>query len=97
MYCEQLGVSLEYDGAHHYHFTPHFHKTHAAFVQQQWLDHRKERICAEHDIHLIRIPYSVFEGVQLTDAAQVRGILREFLSQHECGLQELIVRQAGRT
>ena len=80
MYCGELSLALEYDGAHHYHFTPHFHKTQAAFLQQQWLDRQKEYTCAENGVHLIRLPYNLFERVQLTHARHVPSILRVFLS-----------------
>ena len=68
MYCHELSLALEYYGAHHYHFTPHFHKTHTAFLQQQRLDRQKEHTCVANGVRLIRIPYSVFESLQLTDA-----------------------------
>ena len=79
MYFGELSLALEYDGAHHYHFTPYFHKTHTTFLQQQRLDRQKEYTCAENGLHLIRLPYNLFESVQLTDARQVASILRVFL------------------
>ena len=59
MYCEALDVALEYDGAQHEHFAPHWHGTYDVFQQQQTRDQLKDRICADRGVHLLRIPYSI--------------------------------------
>jgi hypothetical protein len=59
MYCEALDLALEYDGAQHEHFTPHWHRTYDVFEQQQTRDRLKDRICADKGVHLLRIPYNI--------------------------------------
>lgn len=58
-YNEELKIAVEYDGAQHYKFIPHFHKTHEAFMNQRYRDYMKEQMCKENGIYLIRVPYTV--------------------------------------
>jgi hypothetical protein len=57
-YCEELSVAWEYDGKQHVQEVPHFHRTPTAFREQQERDVRKNRLCAQHGIYLIRIPHT---------------------------------------
>ena len=59
MYCESLKLAIEYDGAQHEHYTPHWHRTYDVFEKQQKRDKEKGRICESNGVHLIRIPYNV--------------------------------------
>jgi hypothetical protein len=56
---EELKLAVEYDGAQHYKFIPHFHKTHDGFMNQRYRDYMKEQMCKENKIRLIRVPYTV--------------------------------------
>jgi hypothetical protein len=56
---EELKLAVEYDGAQHYKFIPHFHKTQEAFMNQRYRDYMKEQMCKENGIVLIRVPYTV--------------------------------------
>jgi hypothetical protein len=56
---EELKLAVEYDGAQHYKFIPHFHKTHDGFMNQRYRDYMKEQMCKENNIRLIRVPYTV--------------------------------------
>ena len=56
---EELKLAVEYDGAQHYKFIPHFHKTHEGFMNQRYRDYMKEQMCKENNIRLIRVPYTV--------------------------------------
>ena len=59
MYCESLNLAIEYDGAQHEHYTPHWHRTYDVFEKQKKRDKEKGRICESNGIHLIRIPYNI--------------------------------------
>jgi hypothetical protein len=58
-YNEELKIAVEYDGAQHYKFIPHFHKTNEAFMNQRYRDYMKDQMCKENGIYLIRVPYTV--------------------------------------
>ena len=56
---EELGLAVEYNGVQHYKFVPFFHKNNEAFLNQKYRDDMKRRICKEHKIALIEVPYTV--------------------------------------
>ena len=56
---EELKLAVEYDGAQHYKFIPHFHKTYEGFMNQRYRDYMKEQMCKDNKIRLIRVPYTV--------------------------------------
>jgi very-short-patch-repair endonuclease len=56
MYCEELKLAFEYDGAQHRKYVKCFHKTEQVFIQQQERDVWKDVTCKELGITLIRIP-----------------------------------------
>ena len=58
-YNEELKLAVEYDGAQHFKFIPHFHKTNEAFMNQRYRDYMKDQMCKENGIVLIRVPYTV--------------------------------------
>jgi very-short-patch-repair endonuclease len=58
-YNTQLKLAFEYDGEQHHKFVKRFHKTRNKFLEQQERDRRKNRLCKENGINLIRIPYTV--------------------------------------
>jgi glutaredoxin len=56
-YCEELKIAFEYNGAQHYEHCTKFHKTVEKFENQQRRDSLKMKLCAEHGVKLIIIPY----------------------------------------
>jgi hypothetical protein len=58
-YSPKLKLGVEYNGIQHYKFTPHFHKNHEAFRNQQYRDELKRRMCNENNVTLIEVPYTV--------------------------------------
>jgi len=58
-FSPELGVACEYNGRQHYEFIPHFHRNKEAFLNQQYRDDMKRRICKENGVVLIEVPYSV--------------------------------------
>lgn len=56
---DELGLAVEYNGVQHYKFVPFFHKNNEAFLNQKYRDDMKRRICKEHKIALIEVPYTV--------------------------------------
>lgn len=58
-YNEELKLAVEYDGAQHFKFIPHFHKTKEGFMNQRYRDYMKDQMCKENGIVLIRVPYTV--------------------------------------
>ena len=61
-YNEELNIAFEYDGKQHYHFVRYFHRTKKAFEEQKERDAKKDRLCGENGVVLIRIPYTVKYG-----------------------------------
>lgn len=88
MYCEELTLAVEYDGAQHSFYVPHFHGSQEAFRQQQQRDTIKETICAQKNVHLLRIPYNIPEdhlGSYLEGALNTIPRFRELISQRRTG------------
>jgi hypothetical protein len=61
-YNKELEIAFEYDGKQHYHFVRYFHRTKQGFENQKERDARKDRLCEENGVILIRIPYTVKRG-----------------------------------
>lgn len=55
----ELGLALEYNGAQHYKYTPHFHANKEAFLNQKYRDEMKRNMCKENNITLVEVPYTV--------------------------------------
>jgi len=58
-YNENLRLAIEYNGIQHYKYTPFFHKTPRDFLSQIERDRIKKKICAQNNIFLISVPYTV--------------------------------------
>jgi hypothetical protein len=58
-YNEALNLAFEYDGILHVKFVPYFHKTIERFEKYQKDDQVKNRLCAENNVILIRIPHTI--------------------------------------
>ena len=58
-YNPDLKIGVEYQGAQHDHYSPHFHKTYDKFIKQQQRDALKRRKCSEYCILLIEVPYTL--------------------------------------
>ncbi len=58
-YSPKLKLGVEYNGAQHYKFIPHFHKNKEAFRNQQYRDELKRRLCDDNNVTLIEVPYTV--------------------------------------
>lgn len=58
-YNDDLKLALEYNGAQHYKYTPYFHKNKESFLNQQYRDELKRRMCEDNGITLIEVPYTV--------------------------------------
>lgn len=56
---EDLRIAVEYNGAQHYKYIPYFHRNKEAFMNQKYRDDMKRRICKEHGILLIEVPYTI--------------------------------------
>ena len=57
-YNDDLKLALEYNGAQHYRYTPYFHKNKESFLNQQYRDELKRRMCEDNGITLIEVPYT---------------------------------------
>ena len=60
-YNEELNLAVEYNGKQHYEFCPFFHKNKEHFLNQKYRDDMKRRMCKDHNITLIEVPYTVPE------------------------------------
>jgi hypothetical protein len=58
-YNSDMKLAVEYNGVQHYKYTPYFHKNKEHFMNQKYRDDMKRRICKEHGITLIEVPYTV--------------------------------------
>jgi len=58
-YCDDLKLAFEYQGQQHYEYNKHFHKTPEDFVNRQKLDRLKLKLCKDHEISVILIPYTL--------------------------------------
>lgn len=57
-YSEKLGIAFEYNGEQHYEFIDYFHKN-KTLDEQIERDKIKRRLCEEHNVTLIEIPYTI--------------------------------------
>lgn len=58
-YNDQMKLAVEYNGAQHYRYIPHFHKNKEAFLNQRYRDFMKRTLCEKNGIRLIEIPYTI--------------------------------------
>jgi len=58
-YCERLNLAFEYHGHQHYQPIKFFNQGEKNLEKQRRDDGRKERLCLDHGVHLIAIPYTV--------------------------------------
>jgi predicted transcriptional regulator len=57
-YLKQLDIGFEYDGIQHFRYTPQWHRTKQEFERSKDRDRRKEVLCKQQGITLIRIKYN---------------------------------------
>lgn len=55
----ELRIAVEYNGIQHYKYIPYFHKNKEAFLNQKYRDDMKRRICKEHRVLMIEVPYNI--------------------------------------
>lgn len=60
----QLKCLIEYDGEQHYKFIKHWHGDEEGFKLQQLRDKIKTEYCKNHNIKLIRIPYTEYDNIK---------------------------------
>lgn len=53
----RLGLGFEYDGEQHFRFIEHFHGTRENFLQARKRDLKKDELCAEQGITLVRVRF----------------------------------------
>ncbi len=58
-YSKDLQIAFEYMGVQHYKFIKHFHKTFENYLDRLSFDTDKAKRCAEQNIKLIVIPYTI--------------------------------------
>lgn len=56
---DSLKIAVEYNGEQHYKFIPYFHTTKDSFYNLKYKDDIKQRLCKEHNVKLIVVPYTV--------------------------------------
>jgi len=59
LYNDELKLGIEYSGVQHYKYVPFFHKNRDAFHNQKYRDELKRRMCKDHNITLIEVPYNI--------------------------------------
>ena len=58
-YSPELNLAMEYDGPQHNEYIKFFHDNEEHFKKRQEDDRIKEKLCKEHNILIIRIPYTI--------------------------------------
>jgi hypothetical protein len=58
-YNPELRLGVEYNGVQHYKYVPFFHRNRDAFHNQKYRDELKRRMCKDHNITLIEVPYNI--------------------------------------
>jgi hypothetical protein len=58
-YCEELKLAFEYQGVQHFIHNEFFHREAKDLEQRKLDDDLKARLCHEHGVHLIVIPYTL--------------------------------------
>lgn len=58
-FCEELMIAVEYNGTQHYIWPNFTNCTKKQFLQQKFRDDLKEQKCPDHNVCLIRIPFTV--------------------------------------
>lgn len=58
-YNDNYRLAVEYNGAQHYKYIPHFHKNKEAFINQKYRDEMKRTLCKSAGVFLIEVPYTV--------------------------------------
>ena len=58
-YNKDLHLAVEYQGVQHCKYVPYFHKNKETFMNQQYRDELKRRMCKDNLITLIEVPYTV--------------------------------------
>ena len=64
-YNEELGLAVEYNGKQHYSYVSKFHKKGKKDLQySKWKDALKHKLCNEHGVYLIIVPYTHFYDIE---------------------------------
>lgn len=56
-YNDDLKLAVEVNGKQHYSFVSYFHKTIDGFESQKTRDIKKKKLCLEHKINFLEVPY----------------------------------------
>jgi len=57
IYLPRLHIAFEYDGIQHFKFIEHFHSSKQGFIQARKRDLRKNTMCEDLGITLVRVAY----------------------------------------
>ena len=57
MHNEELKLAIEFNGEHHYKYTPYFHKNKEAYYCGRYRDYMKRIMCEKEGITLISVSY----------------------------------------
>lgn len=57
LYLPRLGLGFEYDGEQHFKFIEHFHGTRENFLMARKRDLKKDELCVEKKIRLVRVRF----------------------------------------
>jgi hypothetical protein len=68
----QTGIGVEYNGEQHYHYPNRFHRTQVEFEAQLRRDFNKTQQCQNLGIYLIKVPFTVDQGVMTASGYRTR-------------------------
>lgn len=77
---EELSIAFEYQGEQHFQEVDHFNRREETFARRQEDDEKKRKICAEHGVLLIEIPYFI-------GANDLPNFIREYLKKDRPSIQ----------
>ncbi len=58
IFLPRLNIGFEYDGEQHFKFVKHFHGDTLGLLQARRRDRRKDELCEEQGIILVRVAYN---------------------------------------
>jgi hypothetical protein len=59
LFCEELKLAVEFNGAQHYKFCSFFHRSESDFNDQIARDKLKNELCEKNGVKLITVPYTI--------------------------------------
>ena len=80
-YDPDTQIGIEYMGIQHYVYPNRFMSSQGQFIKQLQRDNLKLRLCEQHDIYIIRIPYTV-DSIYYGDDQRRYEAIYHYITEH---------------